>query len=489
MEDYYKKSFLANHIPQAIIDIGLNFIEVNQAFCDVVGFERKEIIGLNMRDLKVRNIVEYLKDSGESFTDAIKKKSVTYGRSSIKTKVGFFVIDRANHPLFDEQGNVSHVLIIYNDITKVIKRQDFMATEIKNLAEAYEEAAKGNLRVKYKITDPDEDTKEVFDNLVVLRDIIDRIVAGLRENVKELRSGINEVLQMMNASVTSISEISIATNHLSSDTVIVSTNVQSVGKSSEEIVKGMEDMSVAVNSIAIDTSIVSGRSENVKESSGAGLKLTLKTKQATKEIVSSTIDVKGKVEQSIKEMTNVAKLVGVIEDLASQTNLLALNAAIEAARAGDAGKGFSVVAAEVKSLSKDSKQSAEKIRNIVDGLNNLISSIGQEMLEVGEIVTKGDKSAEDSYKAFEGITATIEEMSQQISGAASSTEEQAAVVEEITASVHEISNLVRVAGKSTMDISAATEEVAARIESVSKNMKRIEEIIEFSRDSMEKYEV
>jgi len=485
----FEDFFNASHISQAMLDGNLIFREANPAFCSMLGISRDDIIGLYLRDLKDRGIVKYINDSGETIADAITRKSVTHGQSSIQTRVGFFVIRRTNQPRVNDAGIVDMVFITYNDITALVKKQEYTAREVSQLSEAYKKAAEGNLTVRYEITDPDDDTRDAFKELESLRNVVDEIVSNLRNSVKELQSGMGKLFNMMIASTSSVSEISTAVNQLSKDAEGVSMNVQNAKKSSEEILKGVDDMSVAVSSIASDASIMSGHSENVKESSRNGLTLTLDTKKATENIVSSSSEVSLSVEKSIEEMVRVSKLVRTIEDVAKQTNLLALNAAIEAARAGDAGRGFSVVAAEVKALSQDTRKSAEDIRNIVDGLNKLINEIGQKMNNTGEVVVRGNGLAQDSFITFEKIDGMIGEMTKQITNVASSTEEQAAVVEEITASVHEVSSLVDLAGKSADDVSVATEEVAASIEDISKNMQNIGEVLETFKELVEKYKV
>lgn len=486
--DYFEMALRGSHIPQAIISTDLVFLEVNQAFCNLVGLSQKEIIGLAMKDLKDRNIVQYLKDSGETFEDAIREKRVTHGQSSIETRAGSFVIERANTPLME--GNaLKYIMIIYNDITKVVKAKEYMAREIKMMAEAYRKSAEGDLTIRYKITEPDKDTKDAFDELVVLRDVMDEIIANLRVSVVGTRKEVETVNQVMEAVVASIIEINNAASQLSANSVVVNGNIEKVARSILDILKGMEDMSIAIGDISASTTSVSGQSEEMKEASHNGLGLTLETKEATDGIVTSTEGVIANVVEMDEKMSAVSKLVKVIRDIANQTNLLALNAAIEAARAGEAGRGFAVVAAEVKVLSQDSRKSAEDISDIVNGLGGSIKHVKEEVNRTKEVVGKGSMLAKDSFETFKKIVSMIDGMASKISNVAAGTEEEAAAVEEITASVHEISSLLESVKKASANTAASSEEVSVSIAEITRRMEQISKGVADVLNSIKRFKV
>lgn len=481
-------AFYGSHIPQAIISTGLVFLEVNQAFCNLVGLPQKDIIGLAMKDLKDRNIVEYLNDSGETFQDAIREKRVTHGQSSIKTRAGSFVIERANTPLM-EGNELKYIMIIYNDITKIVKAKEYMAKEIKMMADTYRKAAEGDLTIRYKITEPDEYTKDAYTDLVILRDVMDENVGNLRGSIVETRKEVEAVNKVTEIVAASIIEINNAASQLSTNSVVVNGNIEKVDRSIHDILKGMDDMSVAIGDISASTTSVSGQSEEMKAASHSGLDLTLETKKATDSIVTSTESVITNVGEMNEKMLKVRKLVKVITDTANQTNLLALNAAIEAARAGDAGKGFAVVAAEVKALSQDSRKSAENISDIVNDFGGSIGNVKEDVNRTKEVVEKGSLLAKDSFETFEKIVGTIDDMASKISNVAAGTEEEAAAVEEITASVHEISSLLESVKNASANTAASSEEVSASIAEITRNMEQISKGVADVLHSIERFKV
>ena len=125
----------------------------------------------------------------------------------------------------------------------------------------------------------------------------------------------------------------------------------------------------------------------------------------------------------------------VINDIAEQTNLLALNASIEAARAGDAGDGFAVVAEEIKNLAEESQQRASEIEDIVSGVRKNTNETVESLEKTNGLLRNGAEKVQRSGETFQSLAGVVENVSNGITEVADATDDQAASTEEIASMV------------------------------------------------------
>lgn len=170
--------------------------------------------------------------------------------------------------------------------------------------------------------------------------------------------------------------------------------------------------------------------------------------EAVKEVVISINDVavrSGQMTESLGELGEKAQGIGqimdVISDIADQTNLLALNAAIEAARAGEAGRGFAVVADEVRKLAEKTMQATSEVEKAVSAIQTGISTNIDAMKQVSDVVTNCTGLAREAGDALISMTSMIERSTDMVRVIATAAEEQSATSEEINSSVEEVTRL------------------------------------------------
>jgi methyl-accepting chemotaxis protein len=248
-------------------------------------------------------------------------------------------------------------------------------------------------------------------------------------------------------------------------------------------------MSAAVEEITSSMESVSNLSKETDELALKGADMAGNAEKSMGEISSTSEKVHEIVQDVEKQMGEITKIVGIIRDLANQTNLLALNAAIEAARAGEAGRGFAVVATEVKSLAQESRNSAERIEEMIATLKESTKHAATAMGESRVVVEKGEKMVSETVQSFKKIADAIDKVAKSASEVAAATEEQAATTEEVTASIHDIGTLVEKTAKEATDSAAATEESSAALDEITRMMQMVETIANEATEANKKFKI
>ncbi|WPL19880.1 Putative methyl-accepting chemotaxis protein YoaH [Thiorhodovibrio winogradskyi] len=237
----------------------------------------------------------------------------------------------------------------------------------------------------------------------------------------------------------------------------------------DQVATAINQMTATVEEVARHAAEAARATQETDRETHAGTEVVGKTIKAI-EAVAHEVESAGDIISRLSaDSVEIGAVLDVIRGIAEQTNLLALNAAIEAARAGEQGRGFAVVADEVRTLASRTQVSTqdiqEKIQRVQTGSNNAVAAMEQGQAKASEAVAQARQGGE-SLQTINSAVSSITDMNHQIASAA---EEQSAVAEEINRNIHVISEAVDQSASGANQISAASGELAqlaARLQSL-----------------------
>ncbi len=291
-----------------------------------------------------------------------------------------------------------------------------IVTPLRSVIRVAQQIAAGDLSATVEVTRRDE--------IGQLMQAMQQMGAGLSRIVSGLQAGIEQLAN----SAHSLSAVTEQTN----------LEVSSQKEETEQVATAMNQMTATVHDVARNAEEAAQAAQTADGKVESGQQVVRLSMARIEQLADSATSASSSIESLSAEIQNIGTVVGVIKSVAEQTNLLALNAAIEAARAGEQGRGFAVVADEVRALAKRTQQSTEEIERLVSALRSAAQSSVQQIQNSGELVKLAVSDALQTESALGSIAAAvslIQQMNQQIAAAA---EEQSSVAEEINRSVTSI---------------------------------------------------
>ncbi len=281
--------------------------------------------------------------------------------------------------------------------------------------------ANGNLAVEVIVSGKDE---------------TGQLMAAMKTMTENLRTVINQI------SSTS-SQVAAAANQLHSTAEHIATGAEEVAAQAGTVATAGEEMSATSGDIAQNCQMAAEGAQRASQSACNGA-----------EVVERTVAVMGQIAEKVRESAKtveslgtrsdqIGAIIGTIEDIADQTNLLALNAAIEAARAGEQGRGFAVVADEVRALAERTTRATKEIGEMIKAIQKETKGAVVAMEQGVQQVENGTVEAAKSGEALRDILAQINDVAMQVNQIATAAEEQTATTSEISSNMMQITEVVQ----------------------------------------------
>jgi methyl-accepting chemotaxis protein len=260
----------------------------------------------------------------------------------------------------------------------------------------------------------------------------------LTEAINKMQSNLKGIIESI---LTSTEHLALASEEISASATEQSAGIESQKDQAYQVAIAMQEMSSTVVQISDNSTKAADAARKASETAREGGKIVEETLAKMREIAGSVGDTAKKVGALGKSSDQIGQIIGVIDDIADQTNLLALNAAIEAARAGEQGRGFAVVADEVRKLAERTSKATKEIAQMIQSIQQETKSAVVAMESGTKQVESGVEMTTQAGSSLHQIIQAAEQVGEMVTHIATAATEQSSATEEVNTNIEQIAKI------------------------------------------------
>ncbi|NMC52183.1 MAG: HAMP domain-containing protein [Chloroflexi bacterium] len=465
---------------------------------------------LQIRNAKWALIIE--QETGEIYQPITRLRNLsillTLGFLTIVIAVSLFISRRMTRPIVAisqatqrlAQGDLNQQITLRgkDEIGSMAEAFRQLIEYLNEMAQTAGAIAQGDLTAEIAPRGAQDQLGQAFQRMIAnLRGQISALASsasGLEAASGELSHVSFQAGQATGQIAATIQQVARGTSQQSESVAQTATSVDLMARTIGKVARGAQEQAQAAavasevtSQISRTIEQVSGNAQAVTQQASIAASAASDGQQQVEQTIQGMLTIRSSVEQSaqaIEEMgrrsDQIGMIVETIEDIASQTNLLALNAAIEAARAGEHGKGFAVVADEVRKLAERSAAATREISALIAGIQSTVLQAVQAMRQSGQQVAQGVDQANASGQALNAILDAVHAVTQQAEQANQAARQMSAASNELVSAVDSVSSVIEANTTATQDMSASSTQVSQAIENIAavseENSAAVEEV-------------